>query len=74
MPNFNYELIINADNFPVTRCYLFVYFCDHCHTFVKIDEFVMGHPCRNGTTACLRHPCTIENIARYNVGLLYGLA
>ena len=30
-----------------------VSFCEHSHTFVKIDEFVMGHPCRNGITSCL---------------------
>ena len=44
-------------------------FCEHGHTFVKIDELVMGHPCRNGITSGLPNPRTIDNIARHNVGL-----
>ena len=50
-----------------------VSFCEHSHTFVKIDEFVMGHLGRNGYTSCLPHPCTIENSVRHSVGINIGL-
>ena len=33
-----------------------VSFCEHSHTFVKFDEFVMGHP---GQMA-IRHACHIH--------------
>ena len=50
-----------------------VSFCEHSHTFAKIDEVVMGHPGRNGFTSCLPYPCTIKNSARHNVCIDMGL-
>ena len=45
-----------------------VSFCEHSHTFVKIEEFVMGHP---GQMVLRRaHPCTIDTTWTYNMGLL----
>ena len=50
-----------------------VSFCEHSHTFAKIDEVVMGHPGQNGITSCLPYPCTIKNSARHNVCIDMGL-
>ena len=49
-----------------------VSFCEHSHTFVKIDEFVMRHPCRNGITSYLHALLKILHVTTwaYNTSLL----
>ena len=57
---FNQAIIDGGRNACSHGITITVFFCEHSHTFVKIDEFVMEHPCRNGITCTIENRCTSQ--------------